>query len=115
LALAPGVEAVMPPTGFLYLKLIPEPLAAEASADFGDEEPFAGAALPLFEPPAFLFCRSRRVSSAFVFPLVPAFGSATDDLRCGGMADFGVNGLVAAWRGSGPGLSGPGLAEDERP
>ena len=65
--------------------------------------------LPLFEPPALMLCRSRRVSSALVFrPLVAAFGTATDDLREGAIADFGVSGWTASLRGS-----APDLAEDE--
>ena len=47
-------------------------------------------------------CRTRRLSSAFVSrPLVAAFGTATDDLRGGAIADFGVSGWIAVLRGSG--------------
>jgi hypothetical protein len=49
------------------------------------------------------------LSSSFVFALLfDALGAGADDLWGAGMADFGVNGLVADWRGS-----GPRLAEDE--
>jgi hypothetical protein len=58
--------------------------------------------------PAFMGCRSRRVSSAFALPLLLETLGATDDLRLAGIADFGVIGLVAACR-----RSGSGLAEEE--
>jgi hypothetical protein len=64
---------------------------------------FEAPVLPLFEPPALMLCRSRRVSSALVFrPLIAAFGPATDDLRVGAIADFGISGWIAFLSGSGP-------------
>jgi len=37
-------------------------------------------------------------------PLVAAFGTATDDLRGGAIADFGVSGWIEVLRGSAPDL-----------
>jgi hypothetical protein len=79
--LAPGVEACMPGAGFWYLKLIPEPLPADVSADFTSGALFAGPAFPLFGISALMGCRSSRVSSASGFPPLVAFGAAEDDLR----------------------------------
>jgi hypothetical protein len=50
-----------------------------------------------FAAAIFVLCFSRRPSSAFVSrPLVPDFGPATDDLRAGAIADFGVSGWIEA-------------------
>ena len=58
---------------------------------------FEGPVVALFEATIFVLCPSRRPSSAFVFrPLVPDFGTATDDLRIGAVADFGVSGWIEA-------------------
>ncbi len=54
-----------------------------------------------------MLCRSRLVSSEFVFPLFSdALGGGADELLRGAIADFGVSGLIAVLRGSGPGLVG---------
>ena len=52
-----------------------------------------------------MFCRSRWLSSAVVFEALFGAVGADDDLCGAGIADFGVRGLVAAWRGSFPGLA----------
>jgi hypothetical protein len=84
----------MPPAGFLYLKLIGGSCAADGSADLGTDGPFALLA-SLLEVTALLFWRSNRASSVEVFRLLAALGTSAEGLRCGGMADFGVSGLVA--------------------
>jgi len=52
-----------------------------------------------------MFCRSRWLSSAVVFEALFGAVGADDDLCGAGIADFGVRGFVAAWRGSLPGLA----------
>jgi len=107
---ASGFVAVMPPAGFSYLKLMPEPARAVVSGDFGTEVLFTTPAPLLFEVPALPFWRSSLLSSAVAFgPFFDAFGTTTDDLCRGVVADFGVSGLIADWRGS-----RAGFAEDER-
>jgi hypothetical protein len=83
----------MPPAGCLYLKFTP--LSAEVSEDLLAEVPFSGALALVVAAPVFGFWRSRRLSSAFVLPFeFEAAGTAMDDLRCAGIADFGVRGFV---------------------
>ena len=53
--------------------------------------------MPFFEATIFVLCRSRWPSSEFVSrPLVDDFGTPTDDLREGAIADRGVSGWIEA-------------------